>query len=129
MNKLLALVKFSVVGAGSTALHIFSVWALLTFTEITVATANIYAFCIATVFSYLLNTSWSFSSTRSMERFKRFIMVAVFGLCLTATVSLVSQAMNLSALVNTALVIVTVTPVSFLLHRNFTYSDNNQLAR
>jgi putative flippase GtrA len=83
--------------------------------------ANGVAFVVATIFSYLVNTMWSFSSPLHGRNLLRFCVVALVGLSLAMMISGAAQHYGLHYLWGIFFVVLVVPPVTFLLHSFWTY--------
>jgi putative flippase GtrA len=83
--------------------------------------ANGVAFVVATIFSYTINTLWSFSSPLHGRNLFRFVAVSMVGCLLAVTVSGTAQHYGLHYWYGIGLVVFTVPPVTFLLHSLWTY--------
>lgn len=83
--------------------------------------ANAIAFAAATLCSYALNTLWSFSSAPDGRNFRRFVLVSLLGCALAATVSGLAERSGFHYGVGIAFVVLTVPPMTFLLHSYWTY--------
>ena len=75
----------------------------------------------STVFSYLANTLWSFSSTVRRDNLIRFLAVAASGLIETMLLAHGIVALGLAAGWSIVAVVLFVPPVTFVLHRRWTY--------
>jgi len=113
--------RFATVGVLITLLHIAVAFAVIAALGGYPAVGNGVAFVGATLTSYVLNTRWSFAVPLSGESFRRFLTVGVVGLSLSVAISWGAQAMGLSYWAGIAGVVCVVTPVTFLLHRLWTY--------
>ncbi|KWC09387.1 GtrA family protein [Burkholderia ubonensis] len=115
------LIRFGVSGLCSTAIHALIASAMLALADATPVTANAVALVCATVFSYLANTLWSFSSTVQWSNLVRFLTVAVSGLAETMLLARGTEALGLAAGWSIVAVVLFVPPVTFVLHRLWTY--------
>ena len=79
--------RFIVTGAGATAVHALVVFVLLQVTGASYAAANLAASLTATLFSYLVNTVWSFEQRVSAANAWRFCTVALLGAMLAILAS------------------------------------------
>jgi putative flippase GtrA len=113
--------RFAVSGLLATGLHALVAIGLIESFAISAPLANGIAFLVATVFSYAANTLWSFSSALHGRNLFRFICVSIIGGTLATSVSALVAHYNLHYLVGIGIVAVTVPPVTFLLHRFWTY--------
>lgn len=83
--------------------------------------ANGVAFATATVFSYLINTLWSFSSRLHGRNLRRFVLVSALGCLLAVAVSGLAEHYGLPYELGIVLVVLSVPPATFLLHSLWTY--------
>jgi len=83
--------------------------------------ANGFAFVVATTFSYLVNTIWSFSSPLHGKILVRFCIVSIVGLFLAMLVSGAAEYLGLHYLHGILLVAMIIPPVTFILHNFWTY--------
>jgi putative flippase GtrA len=84
--------------------------------------ANGVAFVVATIFSYLINTAWSFSITLHERNLIRFCFVSFVGLSFAMTVPGIAQYYGLNYWHGiTVFVVYTILPVEILLHNLWTY--------
>jgi putative flippase GtrA len=113
--------RFAVSGLLATGLHALVAIGLIESFAISAPLANGIAFLVATIFSYAVNTLWSFSSVLYGRNLFRFICVSMIGGGLAVSVSALAAHFKLHYLVGIGIVAVTVPPVTFLLHRFWTY--------
>jgi len=83
--------------------------------------ANGIAFLVATAFSYVVNTLWSFSTDINLRNFQRFIVVAVLGLCAAMGLARLAELVGLPPLGSVVLVVCVMPFVNFGLHSLWTY--------
>lgn len=112
---------FAVTGVLSTALHYAVAMSFMRLVWNSPAAANGLAFIVATVFSCVVNTLWSFSRRLSAAVFRRFGTVSVVGCLLSSLVAGTADRLGLSNQVGILCVVLCVTPVTYLLHRHWTY--------
>ncbi|HDR9496867.1 MULTISPECIES: GtrA family protein [Burkholderia] len=115
------LIRFGVSGLGSTALHALIATAMFALFDATPVTANAVAFACSTAFSYLANTLWSFSSPVTWGNFMRFLAVAMVGLVVTMLLAHGAVTLGLARAWSVVAVVLCVPPVTFVLHRLWTY--------
>ncbi len=115
------LIRFGVSGLGSTALHALIAAAMFALCDATPVVANASAFVCSTAFSYLANTLWSFSSPVTWGNFMRFLAVAMAGLAVTMLLAHGTDALGLARAWSIVAVVLCVPPVTFVLHRLWTY--------
>ncbi|MCA8031713.1 GtrA family protein [Burkholderia arboris] len=115
------LIRFGVSGLGSTALHALIAAAMFALFDATPVIANATAFVCSTAFSYLANTLWSFASPVTWGNFARFLVVATAGLAVTMLLAHGTGALGLARAWSIVAVVLCVPPVTFALHRLWTY--------
>jgi putative flippase GtrA len=120
-DSLATLLKFGATGICSTLIHILVATTLISGFDKATPIANGTAFIIATLFSYGVNTLWSFSNQISSRNALRFIIVSLVGLALTVLISLLADALNFHYMIGIAMVVMTVPVYSFLAHSLWTY--------
>jgi putative flippase GtrA len=113
--------RFVISGLLVTGLHILIATAFIQFVFPEPSFANGVAFVLATVFSYWINTTWSFSSTLHGRNLVRFCIVSFVGLFLAMFISAAAQYYGLHYLYGIAFVVCIIPPVTFLLHNFYTY--------
>ena len=114
--------RFVVTGVGATAVHALVVFLLLWLARFSYASANLVASLTATLFSYLVNTLWSFEQRVSAANAWRFCTVALFGALLAGLVAGACEAAGWSAGAAILAVVAVVTPLTYLLHRSWTFA-------
>jgi putative flippase GtrA len=116
--------RFGTIGVGATTVHFTVLLILVEALDVGAIAASSAAFCVAAGFSYLLNRTWTFGSSRAHRAaVPRFFMVAVFGLLLNATVMYVGVHVLQAWYIAAQLVSAVVVPVSnFTLNKLWTFS-------
>ena len=113
--------RFVLIGFMNTILHFIVVVIFIKKVLPEPVFANTLAFTIATIFSYIINTNWSFSNSISMRSLIRFLLVSIVGLCLTIAISSMAKNHGINYVLSTFLVVFFVPPVIFFLHFFWTY--------
>lgn len=113
--------RFAISGLMVTGLHVLIATAFIQIILPVPSIANGVAFLVATVFSYLINTMWSFSSPLHGRNLFRFCVVSCIGLFLAMTISGTAQYYGLHYLYGIGLVVCIVPPTTFVLHNFWTY--------
>jgi putative flippase GtrA len=113
--------RFAFSGLLVTGLHVFIAATFIQIVLLAPSLANGVAFVVATIFSYLIHTTWSFSSQLHGRNLLRFCVVSLIGLFLAMSVSGVAHYYGLHYWYGIFFVVCTVTPVTFLLHHFWTY--------
>jgi len=115
------LTRFIVTGVGATLVHfIVAVFAIemLTFSP---PSANSLAFVVATCFSYLVNTYWSFQTSSTVSNAIRYWLAACLGFVLAYSLSAFAEYLDWHYLIGIFLVVCVVPLVNFAVHSNWTY--------
>ena len=113
--------RFIVTGVLATAIHAVVAIAFMQLVAPAPMLANGCAFAVATVFSYVTNTLWSFSSSIRSRTFLRFLAVSAGGCLLAMGVAGAADRAGWNYLVGILLVVCVVPPVTFVAHRYWTY--------
>jgi len=115
------LIRFASTGVGSTALHVLIALSLIEWLLVRPTLANILAYSVCTLFSYAVNTRWSFSKSLNPRNFRRFIAVSLLGFMLTMGLAWGAEALGWPPFVGIMMVVCVVTFMSFVLHSRWTY--------
>jgi putative flippase GtrA len=113
--------RFGISGLLATGVHVLVAVVFIRTVWPAPSIANGVAFVVATIFSYLINTTWSFSSPWHGRNLLRFCVVSCVGLVLAMMISGAAQHYGLHYLWGIFLVVLSVPPVTFLLHSFWTY--------
>ena len=113
--------RFALTGFLVTVLHVLIATTLIQTVLPAPSLANGVAFVAATIFSYVINTTWSFSSPLHGRNLFRFCVVSLIGLFLAMAISGAAQHYGLHYGYGIAFVVCIVPPVTFLLHNFWTY--------
>lgn len=116
-----SVIRFGIVGIVNTSVHIAVASTWIHFMNNSPSLANGVAFTVATVFSYAMNTLWSFSGEFDRATFVKFWLVALFGLPLAAGIAGIANWMGLHYTYGIAAVVCVMPPVNFVLHNSWTY--------
>lgn len=118
---LIRVARFGVSGVVATGVHVAIATTLINGFSASQVTANGAAFVCANVCSYLLNALWSFSAKPGRANFLRFYAVSLLGLALTLAISWLAQTLGLSYWTGLAAILSVVPPLTFVLHRFWTF--------
>ncbi|MFJ2712007.1 GtrA family protein [Pseudomonas sp. NPDC087346] len=114
-------VRFAVTGVFVTALHALVAVLFINSVVPQPPLANGVAFAVATVVSYLINTTWSFSARLHGRTMLRFMVVSVCGFFLAMFVAWAAQMAGLHYLLGIGAVALTIPAFTFVLHNFWTY--------
>lgn len=116
-------VRYGLTGALSTATHVAVAVTLIEHLSAGAALANAVASCCAVSISYLINTGWTFSAPSSRRTAIRYLLVSVAAAGMCAVISGLAERQGLHYLAGIAIVVLVVTPTTFVTHRIWTYRD------
>ncbi len=114
--------RFALSGLLVTGIHVLVAAGFIRLVLPAPALANGIAFSVATVFSYLINTLWSFSRPLHGKNLLRFVLVSALGLILAIAVSGLAEFVGMHYWLGIAGVVCGVPPLTFLLHSRWTYA-------
>ena len=113
--------RFAVTGLFVTALHALVAVLFINFVAPQPPLANGVAFTVATVVSYVINTTWSFSARLHGRTLLRFLSVSACGFLLAMFVAWAAQMAGLNYLLGIVAVALTIPAFTFVLHNFWTY--------
>lgn len=113
--------RFALTGLLLTAVHAAIAITYFKYVMADLAHANGVAFVAATMLSYIVNTTWSFSARIRGGTLLRFMVVSGVGFLLSVFVASFLQKLGWGYLLGIGAVVLTVTPVTFVLHNCWTY--------
>nr|WP_242489393.1 GtrA family protein [Pseudomonas sp. TH08] len=113
--------RFAVTGLFVTALHALIAIVFINFVSALPPLANGVAFAVATVVSYVINTTWSFSARLHGRTLMRFLLVSLGGFLLAMLVAWAAQVAGLHYLLGIGAVALTIPAFTFVLHNFWTY--------
>lgn len=113
--------RFAVAGTLATGVHVAVAAVMLKVLLLGPALANGIAFAVATIGSFVVNTTWSFASRMDSARFARFGTVSLIGCGLAMGVAAAAEAAGFGPWAGIAFVVLAVPPVTFVLHNAWTY--------
>ncbi|KPU50605.1 gtrA-like family protein [Pseudomonas fluorescens] len=114
-------VRFAVTGLFVTALHALVAILFINFVIAKPPLANGVAFAVATVVSYVINTTWSFSARLHGSTLMRFMLVSFGGFLLAMLVAWAAQMAGLHYLLGIGAVALIIPAFTFVLHNYWTY--------
>jgi putative flippase GtrA len=117
--------RFAASGGINTLVHNAVVIALVESFRWAASHANVLAFFLATLFSFWLNSRWTFGRQLELRRLPRFIAVGLLGLAVTVLIAVAAEVAGLHYLGGQAAIVLTVPPLTFLLHRLWTFDADS----
>jgi putative flippase GtrA len=116
------LTRYALVGVLNTALHL-TIFGLLTQNfGLSQLLSNVAAYLVASSFSFVVNSIWSFRVKPQARRFARFQVVGLMGLLASALTGHMGDVFGWHYVVTVLLTAGIVPLLSFLAHRSYTYS-------
>lgn len=116
------LIRFALVGVVNTALHLAVVGVMTQIFGLTQLISNSVAYVIASSFSFVVNSIWSFQVKPQAHRFARFQIVGLLGVIVSATFGHLGDVFGWHYVITVLLTGCFVPFISFLGHRIYTYS-------
>lgn len=116
-------VKFSVTGILNTGIHAFLLWAIVQSQYVSNAVANVIAFSCANLFSYLMNSIWSFGSKISGSKYIRFLMISIVGVIFSYLIMRVGDYFGFYYMISFLIQIAVMTPLNFLFLKLFVFPE------
>lgn len=120
--------RFCVTGLANTLIHAFVAYLCLKGFFLGIKNfvagpvlANAVAFVTSTMFSYVVNTYWSFSTKMSTRNFFRFVSVSCVGLLAAMSLAKIAEFIGLPPMGGVLLVVCVMPIVNFALHSLWTY--------
>lgn len=113
--------RFVIVGIAATFIHVAVAVASINLAHWHPSIANGIAFIVANLFSYAVNTHWSFNVKASMDTWYRFVTISFIAWLLTIAISWLVAAAGGSYMLGILLVVTIIPTLSYVGHRNFTY--------
>jgi putative flippase GtrA len=114
-------VRFGLAGLATTLLHIAIANALFHKWEVNASWATTIAFVFANLFSYVINSLWSFQKRLELATWRRFLSVSLVGWLLTFAIARGVEVAGGHFYLGLLAVIFTVPVASYYLHRMFTF--------
>jgi putative flippase GtrA len=116
--------RFGVTGVLTTGFHVSIAVAMFNLVAPSQAIANGAAFIVATIFSYIVNTLWSFSTTIRRKNLLRYFFIASICFVVSIEVSEFAESMGVDYLLGIGAVAMIVPIISFILHQLWTYRQS-----
>jgi len=113
--------RFGLTGMFATAIHVFIAVLAVELLNAHPSIANGLAFCVATIFAYIINTKWSFSSQIATKTIARYAVVSVLGLVAAMLISGIADYAGLHYMLGIVFVVVAVPVLTFLMHNFWTF--------
>lgn len=123
MKTTIQLTRFALVGVMNTALHLATIGLLTQVFGLSQLVSNVAAYMVASSFSFVVNSVWSFRVRPQIRRFARFQMVGLMGLVASAVLGRMGDVFAWHYAMTVLLTACVVPVLSFMAHRSYTYSQ------
>ena len=119
----LEFVRFSVVGVGATLVHFTIAFSMIHFFKQSMLGANLTAYAVALMVSFLFNSLWSFKKEITSQLFFRFFTANISVLLVITVVSQACAYYEVNPVEGTLLIAICSPLVSFTAHKIWTFSQ------
>lgn len=116
------IVRYAFVGVCNTLVHLAVVLIVLNIIGLGQMVANSIAYVVSSIFSFFMNSKWSFRQKPNSRNFSRFQVVTLVGLLVSSGIGFAGDYFNWNFIVTVLYVAVAVPFVSFMLHRKYTFT-------
>lgn len=117
----LQFVRFSLIGVINTLIHVFVVVTLVELIHTPAPPANGLAFISANLFSFWINSRWTFGTPIQAGRYLRFLVISLAGLLIALTASVYAERMHWHYLAGVTLSFIVLPVLSFFGHKLWTW--------
>jgi len=117
-------IQFSSAGSLNTILHFATISLLIGSFALRQSISNAVTYLIASSFSFLINSVWSFEVKPHVPRYSRFQVIALLGLAVSTILGHVSDILGWYYAITFFLTALIVPFISFLIRRRHTFSSN-----
>lgn len=116
------LLCFALIGVANTLVHGAILVVAVEWVALGVTAAHLVAFCVANIFSYLMNSWLTFKATLSPGRYVRFSLASLLSLGLTLLLAWFCDHYGLHYLLGFALIVVVVPLLNFAVMKFWTFA-------
>lgn len=116
------LMCFALIGVANTLVHGAILVVAVEWVALGVTVAHLVAFCVANIFSYLMNSWLTFKAALSLSRYVRFFLASLLSLGLTLLLAWVAEVYGLHYLLGFVLIVVVVPLLSFAVMKFWTFA-------
>ena len=113
---------FAAIGLINTIIHGAALVLAVEYAELESTTANLFAFLIANIFSYILNSKYTFKSAPSIFQYLRFLSASLIAMAITLLISIAAEHLRIHYLIGFSLIVLCVPPISFLIMKIWAFS-------
>jgi putative flippase GtrA len=120
--------KFGVTGITSTAIYVALSYTMINVLAFKIIVSSTLAFAAASVFSYLVNTFWSFSGQPGLNNLLKFIAVTAIGSVISSSILKYAILAGFGYRAGIIMILLIVPLVTFIAHHAWTYRRPVQAA-
>jgi putative flippase GtrA len=117
------LAGFSTIGVFNTLIHLGVVTALVELLHVHPVLSNCTAFVTANIFSFYANSRWNYGTPMTGRRYRRFLLISLAGLLITAGFSALATALGWHYLIGTAMAFIALPALTFAAHHWWTWAE------
>lgn len=123
------LLFFGLIGASNTMIHGAVLVLMVEWLMMEVTVSHFFAFCVANVFSYLMNSKITFKARMTLVRYVRFFLASLLSLGLTLLLSWLTDAYGQHYLFGFFLIVVLVPILNFLVMKFWAFAGAQEHPR
>lgn len=113
--------RFGIIGVLNTIIHGSILSLLVGFLSFNVISSNLMAFIVANVFSFLLNSFFTFKTKATLLLYYRFLLSSLLSLALTLFISYISFSLGFSYLIGFGFIVILVPVFSFFIMKAWAF--------
>jgi putative flippase GtrA len=117
-------VRFAMVGLLNTGIHIAAVYLLVEYLAVEPPLANAIAFLCANVFSYFMNSIWTFRARRELKVYLKFLTVSIVGLTISWTCVYCTRFLGINYMYGVVCSVFAVAVASYWLNSRFVFVES-----
>lgn len=115
------LFKYSWVGIGSTLIHLTVASSSIYLFALNATLSNTLAFLIAMIFSYTMNTKWSFQRSVNLNNSQRFFIVSLFSYLVIILISRTFDKWQFPPIYSVGVIALIIPLIGFIAHKFWTF--------
>ncbi|MEP9318844.1 GtrA family protein [Pseudomonas sp. LABIM340] len=116
-------IKFSSVGILNTGVHIIIAFSLIEISGLSPTTGNALAFLSANLFSFFINSTWTFGHRISATLYLRFLLVSLVGLFISWSAVWAAQQAGFHYALGIVSSVILVALAGYVMNRYFVFTE------